>query len=77
MSLDNPTAERVYEYIRHTIKVEQRPPTIREVAKSCKIAASTAQSYLNILEAHGLIKRVPGARGIRLVEDEDEDASDK
>ncbi len=57
---------RVYRYIYTALTVEQRPPSIREIAHALKIASSTAHFYVDQIEEAGLITREPGARGIRL-----------
>jgi Mn-dependent DtxR family transcriptional regulator len=68
MGIENPTAGRIYRYIQHAIEEEQRPPTIREIARAFKIGTTTVMNYLDMLESQGLITRVSGARGIRLTD---------
>lgn len=48
------------------------PPTVAEMRKELKVGSNrTAQRYLEALEKEGLIERWRGARGIRLLVDDE------
>jgi len=44
-----------------------RPPSVREIARACRIPRSTVQRHLDAMEAEGLISRDPAqARSVRV-----------
>lgn len=61
------TSQRVIEYLRAYIRQFQYSPSQRDIAKACNLNAATVVRHLDLLEAHGLIRREPGlARSIVL-----------
>ncbi len=62
------TEKKIYEYISETIRREGYPPTVRDIQQSLSIrSTSTVHSYLEKLEAKGVITRRSGkSRSMRL-----------
>lgn len=61
------TSQRVYDYLSAYIRRNHYFPSHRDIAKACRLNAATVVRHLDLLEAHGLIRREPGvARSIVL-----------
>ena len=55
----NDTQKRMYEYLAEQAQ-KGVPPTVREIARAVGLkSTSTVQTYLDVLEAEGLIERSP------------------
>ncbi len=54
------TTEAVYQFIRQYFKEHGLSPSQRDIAKGCYISQSTVGRHLDILEAHGWIRRANG-----------------
>ena len=62
--------EKIYEFLKDSILENGYPPSVREIAATLEISASSAQSHLNKLMDMGYISRDPDRpRGI-IIEDE-------
>jgi len=65
--------QAILDFLREHIAAEGRPPTLAEIAQAFGFRqARSAQDHLQALAAKGVIELVPGARGIRLLDDEGE-----
>jgi repressor LexA len=63
--------QAILDYLREHVAAEGRPPTLAEIALAFGFRqARSAQDHLQALAAKGVIELVPGARGIRLLDDE-------
>lgn len=61
------TTIRLYCFIKTYSEEEGFPPSVKEMAGACFIAATTVYRHLDRLEAWGYIEREPGIpRGLRL-----------
>ena len=54
----------VLSYIKDFIRLVQRPPSYREIARYFSVSPSTAHRYVKWLSDDGLVSLKPGARGI-------------
>jgi repressor LexA len=62
--------QAILDYLREHIAAEGRPPTLAEIAQAFGFRqARSAQDHLQALAAKGAIELVPGARGIRLLDE--------
>lgn len=62
--------QAILDFLRDHIAAEGRPPTLAEIAQAFGFRqARSAQDHLQALAAKGVIELVPGARGIRLLDD--------
>ena len=62
--------QAILDFLREHIAAEGRPPTLAEIAQAFGFRqARSAQDHLQALAAKGAIELVPGARGIRLLDD--------
>jgi repressor LexA len=67
--------QAILDFLREHIAAEGRPPTLAEIAQAFGFRqARSAQDHLQALAAKGVIELVPGARGIRLLEEDAEGA---
>ncbi|HAI58536.1 MAG TPA: repressor LexA [Xanthomonadaceae bacterium] len=65
--------QAIVDFLREHIAAEGRPPTLAEIAQAFGFRqARSAQDHLQALAAKGVIGLVPGARGIRLLDDSGE-----
>lgn len=65
--------QAILDFLREHIAAEGRPPTLAEIAQAFGFRqARSAQDHLQALAAKGVIELVPGARGIRLLDEEGE-----
>ena len=65
--------QAILDFLREHIAAEGRPPTLAEIAQAFGFRqARSAQDHLQALAAKGAIELVPGARGIRLLDEEGE-----
>lgn len=63
--------QAILDYLREHVAAEGRPPTLAEIALAFGFRqARSAQDHLQALAAKGVIELVPGARGIRLLDEE-------
>jgi SOS-response transcriptional repressor LexA len=63
------TPESVTCALKKFVAEHGKPPTIRELRWILKVDSTrTVLRYLQELEERGIIKRLPGARGIRLAQ---------
>lgn len=63
--------QAILDFLREHIAAEGRPPTLAEIAQAFGFRqARSAQDHLQALAAKGAIELVPGARGIRLLDEE-------
>lgn len=61
----------ILDFLRAYLAAEGRPPTLAEIASAFGFRqARSAQDHLQALAAKGAIELVPGARGIRLLDEE-------
>lgn len=62
--------QAILDFLRGHIAAEGRPPTLAEIAQAFGFRqARSAQDHLQALAAKGAIELVPGARGIRLLDE--------
>ncbi|MGL6290292.1 MAG: transcriptional repressor LexA [Silanimonas sp.] len=62
--------QAILDFLRDHIAAEGRPPTLAEIAQAFGFRqARSAQDHLQALAAKGVIELVPGARGIRLLDE--------
>ena len=62
--------QAILDFLRGHIAAEGRPPTLAEIALAFGFRqARSAQDHLQALAAKGAIELVPGARGIRLLDE--------
>jgi repressor LexA len=62
--------QAILDFLREHIAAEGRPPTLSEIAQAFGFRqARSAQDHLQALAAKGAIALVPGARGIRLLDE--------
>ena len=65
--------QAILDFLREHIAAEGRPPTLAEIAQAFGFRqARSAQDHLQALAAKGVIELVPGARGIRLLDEHGE-----
>jgi SOS-response transcriptional repressor LexA len=65
--MDDQNIQEVYDFIRDYITENGVSPSQREIAKNCYLNQATVGKLLAVLEARGLITRLPGcARSISL-----------
>jgi repressor LexA len=65
--------QAILDFLREHIAAEGRPPTLAEIAQAFGFRqARSAQDHLQALAAKGVIELVPGARGIRLLDEDGE-----
>ena len=65
--------QAILDFLREHVAAEGRPPTLAEIAQAFGFRqARSAQDHLQALAAKGAIELVPGARGIRLLDEEGE-----
>ena len=65
--------QAILDFLREHIALEGRPPTLAEIAQAFGFRqARSAQDHLQALAAKGVIELVPGARGIRLLDEQGE-----
>ncbi|GAB3729815.1 transcriptional repressor LexA [Silanimonas algicola] len=63
--------QAILDFLRDHLAAEGRPPTLAEIAQAFGFRqARSAQDHLQALAAKGVIELVPGARGIRLLDDD-------
>ena len=62
--------QAILDFLREHVAAEGRPPTLAEIAQAFGFRqARSAQDHLQALAAKGAIELVPGARGIRLLDE--------
>lgn len=49
--------QAIYNFIKDYIEERRLSPTIREIARGCELGHSTVLLHLQLLEAHGIIRR--------------------
>ncbi len=66
--MNQPTGERVLDFVCQFIKSHGFPPSVREIAQGVGLGSTSVVDYhLSALEREGRIERTPGiARGLRL-----------
>lgn len=65
--------QAILDFLREHLAAEGRPPTLAEIAQAFGFRqARSAQDHLQALAAKGVIELVPGARGIRLLDEDGE-----
>ena len=63
--------KKVLEAFRELQRRQGRPPTVRELGGRLRLSSTrTVHDHLKALQAEGLLRRQPGARGLRLAEGE-------
>lgn len=53
-------------FLEQVLKEEGRPPSRADIARQFGFNRATAQQHLVALERHGVLQRLPGARGIAM-----------